>query len=219
LFFQEKKNIMKTEKKLSNFNQLVPYVIEVTERGERAYDIYSRLLEDRIIFIGFPINDAVANTVIAQILFLQNKDSNKDISVFLNTPGGSITAGLAIYDTMQFVRCDVATYCIGQAASMGAVLLAGGKKDKRFLLPHSRVLIHQPFGEIGGTTTDVSIHTKEMIRLRRIINEILSHHTGQSLKKIEKDTERDYFMNADEAVKYGLADKIIYPDGNNKDEK
>ncbi|HOC02168.1 MAG TPA: ATP-dependent Clp protease proteolytic subunit [Candidatus Ratteibacteria bacterium] len=210
---------MKTEKKLSNFNQLVPYVIEVTERGERAYDIYSRLLEDRIIFIGFPINDAVANTVIAQILFLQNKDSNKDISVFLNTPGGSITAGLAIYDTMQFVRCDVATYCIGQAASMGAVLLAGGKKDKRFLLPHSRVLIHQPFGEIGGTTTDVSIHTKEMIRLRRIINEILSHHTGQSLKKIEKDTERDYFMNADEAVKYGLADKIIYPDGNNKDEK
>jgi len=210
---------MKTEKKLSNFNQLVPYVIEVTERGERAYDIYSRLLEDRIIFIGFPINDAVANTVIAQILFLQNKDSNKDISVFLNTPGGSITAGLAIYDTMQFVRCDVATYCIGQAASMGAVLLAGGKKDKRFLLPHSRVLINQPFGEIGGTTTDVSIHTKEMIRLRRIINEILSHHTGQSLKKIEKDTERDYFMNADEAVKYGLADKIIYPDGNNKDEK
>lgn len=139
--------------------------------------------------------------------------------MFLNTPGGSITAGLAIYDTMQFVRCDVATYCIGQAASMGAVLLAGGKKDKRFLLPHSRVLIHQPFGEIGGTTTDVSIHTKEMIRLRRIINEILSHHTGQSLKKIEKDTERDYFMNADEAVKYGLADKIIYPDGNNKDEK
>ncbi|MCM8814750.1 MAG: ATP-dependent Clp protease proteolytic subunit [Candidatus Omnitrophica bacterium] len=194
---------------------MIPYVIEVTERGERAYDIYSRLLEDRIIFIGFTITDAVANTVIAQLLFLQNKDSTKDISVFLNTPGGSITAGLAIYDTMQFVRCDVATYCIGQAASMGAVLLAGGKKNKRFVLPHSRVLIHQPFGEIGGTTIDVSIHTREMIRLRNIINEILAKHTGQALEKIEKDTERDYFMSAQEAVEYGLADKIIYP--NNKD--
>lgn len=195
-------------------NQLIPYVIEVTERGERAYDIYSRLLEDRIIFIGFPVTDAVANAVIAQLLFLQNKDPNKDISLFLNTPGGSITAGLAIYDTIQFVKCDVATYCIGQAASMGAVLLAGGTKGKRFLLPHSRVLIHQPFGEIGGTTIDVSIHTREMIRLRNIINEILSKHTGQSLKKIEKDTERDYFMDAKEAVEYGLADKIIYPNKN-----
>lgn len=193
-------------------NQLIPYVIEVTERGERAYDIYSRLLEDRIIFIGFPITDSVANAVIAQLLYLQHKDSKKDISLFLNTPGGSITAGLAIYDTIQFVSCDVATYCIGQAASMGAVLLAGGKKDKRFLLPHSRVLIHQPFGEVGGTTIDVSIHTKEMIRLRNIINEILSKHTGQNLKKIEKDTERDYFMDAKEAVEYGLADKIIYPE-------
>ncbi len=207
---------METEKRTSSFNQLIPYVIEVTERGERAYDIYSRLLEDRIIFIGFPINDAVANTVIAQLLFLQNKDSNKDISLFLNTPGGSITAGLAIYDTIQFVKCDVATYCIGQAASMGAVLLTGGRKGKRFVLPHSRVLIHQPFGEVGGTTTDVSIHTKEMIRLRKIINEILTRHTGQSLKKIEKDTERDYFMDAEETVKYGLADKIIYPDDNNR---
>lgn len=202
--------------KSSSFNQLIPYVIETTERGERAYDIYSRLLEDRIIFIGFPITDTVANAVIAQLLFLQNKDSSKDISLFLNTPGGSITAGLAIYDTIQFVKCDVATYCIGQAASMGAVLLAGGRKGKRFVLPHSRVLIHQPFGEIGGTTTDVSIHTKEMIRLRNIINEILSKHTGQQLKKIEKDTERDYFMDAEEAVKYGLADKIIYPEGNNE---
>ncbi len=197
------------------FNQLIPYVIEVTDRGERAYDIYSRLLEDRIIFIGFPINDAVANTAIAQLLFLQNKDSGKEIGLFLNTPGGSITAGLAIYDTIQFVKCDVATYCIGQAASMGAVLLAGGKKGKRFLLPHSRVLIHQPFGEIGGTTTDVSIHTNEMIRLRKIINEILAHHTGQSLKKIERDTERDYFMDAQEAIRYGLADKVIYPEGDN----
>ncbi|HOJ31504.1 MAG TPA: ATP-dependent Clp protease proteolytic subunit [bacterium] len=197
-----------------SYNQLIPYVIEVTERGERAYDIYSRLLEDRIIFIGFPITDTVANAVIAQLLFLQNKDASKDVSLFLNTPGGSITAGLAIYDTIQFVKCDVATYCIGQAASMGAVLLAGGKKNKRFVLPHSRVLIHQPFGEIGGTTTDVSIHTKEMIRLRSIINQVLAKHTGQTLKKIEKDTERDYFMDAEEAVKYGLADKIIYP--NNK---
>lgn len=205
---------METEKKTSSFNQLIPYVIEVTERGERAYDIYSRLLEDRIIFIGLPITDAVANTVIAQLLFLQNKDSSKDISLFLNTPGGSITAGLAIYDTIQFVKCDVATYCIGQAASMGAVLLTGGRKGKRFVLPNSRVLIHQPFGEIGGTTIDVSIHTNEMIRLRKIINEILSRHTGQSLKKIEKDTERDYFMDANETVKYGLADKIIYPDSN-----
>lgn len=206
---------MSKVEKNKSLNQLIPYVIEVTERGERAYDIYSRLLEDRIIFIGFTINDAVANTVIAQLLFLQNKDATKDISVFLNTPGGSITAGLAIYDTMQFVKCNVATYCIGQAASMGAVLLAGGKKNKRFVLPHSRVLIHQPFGEIGGTTIDVSIHTREMIRLRNIINEILSKHTGQALEKIEKDTERDYFMSAQEAVEYGLADKIIYP--NNKD--
>lgn len=200
------------KEELKVVNQLIPYVIEVTERGERAYDIYSRLLEDRIIFLGFPITDSVANAVIAQLLYLQHKDAKKDISLFLNTPGGSITAGLAIYDTIQFVSCDVATYCIGQAASMGAVLLAGGKKDKRFLLPHSRVLIHQPFGEVGGTTIDVSIHTREMIRLRNIINEILSKHTGQSLKKIEKDTERDYFMDAKEAVEYGLADKIIYPE-------
>ncbi len=202
---------MSKEKNSNSFNQLIPYVIEATERGERAYDIYSRLLEDRIVFIGFPITDTVANTVIAQLLFLQNKDSNKDISLFLNTPGGSITAGLAIYDTIQFVKCDVATYCIGQAASMGAVLLAGGRKNKRFLLPNSRILIHQPFGEVGGTTIDVSIHTKEMIRLRNIINQILSKHTGQKLEKIEKDTERDYFMDAQEAVDYGLADKIIYP--------
>ncbi|MCM8765125.1 MAG: ATP-dependent Clp protease proteolytic subunit [Candidatus Omnitrophica bacterium] len=206
---------MSKVEKNKSLNQLIPYVIEVTERGERAYDIYSRLLEDRIIFIGFTINDAVANTVIAQLLFLQNKDATKEISVFLNTPGGSITAGLAIYDTMQFVKCNVATYCIGQAASMGAVLLAGGKKNKRFVLPHSRVLIHQPFGEIGGTAIDVSIQTREMIRLRNIINEILSKHTGQALEKIEKDTERDYFMSAQEAVEYGLADKIIYP--NNKE--
>ena len=190
-------------------NQLIPYVIEQTERGERAYDIYSRLLKDRIIFIGTPITDNVANVVIAQFLFLQSEDPEKDIHLYLNTPGGSITSGLAIYDTMQFVSCDVATYCIGQAASMGAILLAGGTKGKRFVLPHSRVMIHQPWGGVEGTATEVNIHTKEMLRLRKIVNEILSLHTGQPIKKIAKDTERDYFMSAEEAVKYGLSDKII----------
>ncbi|HDN97646.1 MAG: ATP-dependent Clp protease proteolytic subunit [Candidatus Omnitrophota bacterium] len=192
-------------------DQLIPYVIETTERGERAYDIYSRLLKDRIIFIGAPITDHLANIVIAEFLFLQNEDQKKDIHLYLNTPGGSITAGLAIYDTMQFVSCDVATYCIGQAASMGALLLVGGTKGKRYLLPHSRVLIHQPWGGVEGSATDVSIHTKEMLRLRRIVNEILSLHTGQPIKKIERDTERDYFMDAEEAIKYGIADKIIKP--------
>ena len=195
--------------------QLVPYVIETTERGERAYDIYSRLLEDRIIFIGSPITDLVANTVIAELLFLQNRDAGKDISLFLNTPGGSITAGLAIYDTLQFVKCDVATHCIGQAASMGAVLLAGGTKGKRFVLPHSRILIHQPWGATEGTTADVSIQTREMVRLRALLNNILVKHTGKSLKKIEKDTDRDYFMSSEEAVKYGLADQIIFPSKHN----
>jgi len=190
-------------------SQLIPYVIEQTERGERAYDIYSRLLKDRIIFIGTPVTDNVANVVIAQFLFLQSEDPEKDIHLYLNTPGGSITSGLAIYDTMQFVSCDVATYCIGQAASMGAILLAGGTKGKRFVLPHSRVMIHQPWGGVEGTATEVNIHTKEMLRLRKIVNEILSLHTGQPIKKIAKDTERDYFMSAEEAVKYGLSDKII----------
>lgn len=190
-------------------NQLIPYVIESTERGERAYDIYSRLLKDRIIFIGTPITDNVANVVIAQFLFLQSEEPEKDIHLYLNTPGGAITAGLAIYDTMQFVTCNVATYCIGQAASMGAILLAGGAKGKRFVLPHSRVMIHQPWGGVEGTATEVNIHTKEMLRLRKIVNEILSLHTGQPLKKIAKDTERDYFMDAEESVKYGISDKII----------
>ena len=190
-------------------NQLIPYVIEQTERGERAYDIYSRLLKDRIIFIGTPITDSVANVVIAQFLFLQSEDPEKDIHLYLNTPGGSITSGLAIYDTIQFVSCDVATYCIGQATSMGAILLAGGTKGKRFVLPHSRVMIHQPWGGVEGTATEVNIHTKEMLRLRKIVNEILSLHTGQPIKKIAKDTERDYFMSAEEAVKYGISDKII----------
>jgi ATP-dependent Clp protease, protease subunit len=192
-------------------NQLIPYVIEKTERGERAYDIYSRLLKDRIVFIGSAIDDHLANIVIAEFLFLQSEDSHKDIHLYLNTPGGSITEGLAIYDTIQFVSCDVCTYCIGQAASMGAVLLAGGRKGKRFLLPNSRILIHQPWGGVEGTTADIDIHTKEMLRVRTIINKILANHTGQKLKKVEKDTDRDYFMNAEEAVNYGVGDKIIEP--------
>jgi len=189
--------------------QLIPYVIDTTERGERAYDIYSRLLKDRIIFIGSAITDHLANVVIAEFLFLQNENPKKEIHLYLNTPGGSITAGLAVYDTMQFVSCDVCTYCIGQASSMGALLLAGGAKGKRLLLPNSRVLIHQPWGGVEGTAKDVDIQTKEMMRLREIVTNILALHTGQSVKKVEKDTDRDYFMNAEEAVSYGLGDKII----------
>ena len=191
-------------------NQLIPIVIEESGKIERAYDIFSRLLKDRIIFIGSVIDDHLANIVIAEFLFLQNEDAQKDIHLYLNTPGGSITAGLAIYDTMQFISCDVATYCIGQASSMGAVLLAGGTKDKRCLLPNSRVLIHQPWGGVEGTATDVSIHTREIMRLRNIVNETLALHTGKPVKTIARDTERDYFMNAEEAVKYGLGDKIIH---------
>ncbi|MCL5409175.1 MAG: ATP-dependent Clp protease proteolytic subunit [Candidatus Omnitrophica bacterium] len=202
----------KRKNQLNNFNnQLIPYIIESTEKGERAYDIYSRLLKDRIIFLGSPINDEIANVIVAQLLFLQNDDPKKEISIYLNTPGGSITAGLAIYDTMQFVKNDIATYCIGQAASMGALILAGGTKGKRFLLPHSRVLIMNHWGEIGGTTIDVSIHTKEMLRIRSIINELLAKHTNQDIKKIEVDTERDYFMSAEESIEYGIADSIIKP--------
>ena len=190
-------------------NQLIPIVIEETKIGERAFDIYSRLLKDRIVFISAPIDDHIANIIIAQFLFLQNQDGKKDIHLYLNTPGGSITSGLAIYDTMQFVSCDVATYCIGQASSMGAILLAGGTKDKRYLLPNSRVLIHQPWGGFEGQASDIDIQTREMLRLRKIVNETLSLHTGKSIKTIEKDTERDFYMNAEEAVKYGLGDKII----------
>jgi len=189
--------------------QLVPYVIEKTNRGERAYDIYSRLLKDRIVFIGSTIDDVVANVAVAQMLFLQMEDEKKDICLYLNSPGGSITAGLAIYDTMQFVRCDVATYCIGQASSMAAVLLAGGKKGKRYVLPSSRVLIHQPWGATQGVTADISIQTKEMLRIRDYVNKILVKHTGQSLEKIEKDTDRDFFMSAAEAVEYGIVDEVL----------
>lgn len=189
---------------------LVPMVIEQTSRGyERAYDIYSRLLKDRILFIGTPIDDFVANLIIAQLLFLQMEDTNKDINVYVNSPGGSVTAGLAIYDTIQFVKCDVATYCVGQAASMGALLLCAGTKGKRFALPNSRVMIHQPWGGVQGAASDISIQAKEILKLRERLNEILSAHTGKPLEKIEKDTDRDYFMSAKEAQDYGLIDEVV----------
>jgi len=191
-------------------NQMyVPMVIEQTGRVERAYDIYSRLLKDRIIFIGTPIDDNIANVVIAQMLFLQMEDVNKDINVYVNTPGGAITAGLAMYDTMQFVKCDIATYCIGQAASLGALLLCAGTKGKRFALPNSRIMIHQPWGGVQGTAEDISIQTKEILRLRSKVNEILSSHTGKSLNKIKEDTDRDFFMSAQEAKEYGILDEVL----------
>jgi len=194
---------------------LVPMVIEQTSRGyERAYDIYSRLLKDRIVFIGTPIDDYVANLVIAQMLFLQMEDVNKDISVYINSPGGSVTSGLAIYDTMQFVKCDVATFCVGQASSMGALLLCAGVKGKRHTLPNSRIMIHQPWGGVQGAAEDISRHAKEILKMRDRLNEILANHTGQSLEKVQKDTDRDYFMSANEAKEYGIIDEVII--GKNK---
>jgi len=189
---------------------LVPMVIEQTPRGyERAYDIYSRLLKERIVFIGTPIDDMVANLIIAQMLFLQMEEANKEISVYINSPGGSVTSGLAIYDTMQFIKPDVSTYCIGQATSMGAILLSAGTKGKRFALPNSRIMIHQPWGGIQGAAEDISRHAKEILKLRDEINQILAVHTGQSLERIQKDTDRDYFMSAQEAKAYGLVDEVI----------
>jgi ATP-dependent Clp protease protease subunit len=188
---------------------LIPTVIEKTGRGERAYDIYSRLLEDRIVFIGTPIDDHVANLVIAQLLFLQKENQSQDISMFLNTPGGSVTAGLAIYDTMQFVQCPVATYCIGQAASMGAVLLAAGTKGKRHALPHARVMIHQPWGGVQGTAADISIQAEEILKLKETLTSILANHCGQALDKVSEDSDRDFFMSAEEAKNYGLVDEIV----------
>lgn len=188
---------------------LIPMVIEQTGRGERAYDIYSRLLKDNIIFLGTPIDDNVANLVIAQLLFLEAENPDKDIYLYINSPGGSVSAGLAIYDTMQFIKPDVTTICIGQAASMAAVLLAGGTKGKRFALPHSRILIHQPMGGMQGQASDIEIHANEIIRIKKLLNEILSKHTGQPVEKIEKDTDRDYIMSAEEAIEYGIIDKII----------
>ena len=190
---------------------LVPIVIEKTGRGERSYDIYSRLLKDRIVFLGGQVSDNVANLIIAQMLFLSNEDSKSDIHFYINSPGGVITAGLAIYDTMQFLRCDVATYCIGQAASMGAVLLAGGTAGKRFLLSNSRVLLHQPhvMGILEGPATDLDIEAREILRLRERLHNILAHHTGQDAEKIEKDTDRNLWLDAEESVEYGLADRIL----------
>lgn len=187
----------------------IPIVIETTGRYERAYDIYSRLLKDRIIFIGSPIDDYTANLVVAQLLFLEAQDPDKDVNLYINSPGGSVTAGLAIYDTMQYIKCDVSTICIGMCASMAAILLAGGTKGKRYALPNSRVMIHQPLGGAEGPVTDVEIRAKELMRIKRLLNEILSEHTGQPLEKIEKDTDRDFFMSAQEAKDYGIVDKVI----------
>jgi ATP-dependent Clp protease protease subunit len=188
---------------------LIPIVVEQSSRGERAYDIYSRLLRDRIIFLGTGVTDEIANLVIAQMLFLEAEDSEKEIHFYINSPGGLVTAGLAIYDTMQYIRSPVATYCMGQAASMGALLLAAGEKGKRFALPHSRILIHQVMGSFAGQASDVDIQAKEILRLREKLNAILSRHTGQPLERIAQDTDRDYFMSGDEAKEYGLVDQVI----------
>ena len=188
---------------------LIPMVVEQTGRGERSYDIYSRLLKERIVFIGSEITDDLANLVVAQLLFLQSEDATKDVSVYVNSPGGSVTAGLAIYDTMQFLKCDVVTYCIGQAASMGAVLLTAGSKGKRHALPGARIMIHQPWGGAQGTASDIHIQAQEILRLKEYINAILAKHTGKPLKTVEKDTDRDFFMSAEEAAKYGLVDDVL----------
>ena len=188
---------------------LVPMVVEQTGRGERAYDIFSRLLKDRIIFIGTAITDEVSNLAIAQMLFLQGEDADKDINVYINSPGGSVTAGLAIYDTIQFLKCPVTTYCVGQAASMGAVLLAAGEKGKRFALPNARIMIHQPWGGVEGHAADISIQAKEILRLRDRLNDILAFHTGKAVEKVAKDTDRDYFMTPEEAREYGIVDEVV----------
>ncbi|APT72357.1 Clp protease [Thermosipho sp. 1063] len=205
---------MKRVKKI--IDQYVPMVVENTGKYERAYDIYSRLLKDRIIFLGSAIDDHVANLIVAQLLFLEAEDPDKDIQLYINSPGGSVSAGLAIYDTMQYVKCDVVTICIGQAASMGAVLLAGGAKGKRFSLPNSRIMIHQPLGGAEGPAKDVEIMTRELLRIKNKINEILSFHTGQPIERLEKDTDRDFFMTPEEALEYGLIDKVIKPEDRKK---
>jgi ATP-dependent Clp protease protease subunit len=187
----------------------MPFVVEQTHRGERSYDIYSRLLKDRIVFLGTPVDDDVANVIIAQLLFLESEDPDKDISLYINSPGGSVTAGLAIYDTMQYVKPQVSTICLGQAASMGAFLLAGGAKGKRFAVPNARIMIHQLSGGFQGQGTDIEIHAREALRLKQKLNEILARHTGQPLERIEKDTERDYFMGPGEAKEYGILDEVI----------
>lgn len=188
---------------------LVPMVVEQTSRGERSYDIYSRLLKERVIFVVGPIEDHMANLIVAQLLFLESENPDKDISLYINSPGGSVTAGLAIYDTMQFIKCDISTLCVGQAASMGAVLLAGGAKGKRFALPHSRVMIHQPLGGFQGQASDIDIHAREILKIREQLNSMLAEHTGQDIETIDKDTERDNFMSAEESAEYGMIDKVI----------
>lgn len=190
-------------------NYLIPTVIEKSPQGERAYDIYSRLLKDRIVFLGGPVTDGMANIIIAQLLFLENQDPEKDIKIYINSPGGSVTAGLAIYDTMQYVKCDVSTICVGLAASMGAVLLAAGAKGKRFSLPNSEVLIHQVMGGAEGQATDIEISARHILKMKDRLNNILAKHTSQSISKVEKDSDRDYYMSADEALKYGIVDKIV----------
>jgi ATP-dependent Clp protease protease subunit len=191
-------------------SNLVPIVVEQSSRGERSYDIYSRLLKERIIFIVGQIEDHMANLIVAQLLFLESENPDKDIHLYINSPGGSVTAGMSIYDTMQFIKPDVSTMCIGQAASMGALLLAGGAKDKRFCLPHSRVMIHQPLGGFQGQASDIEIHAKEILEIRHRLNLVLANHTGQNLDIIEKDTDRDNFMNAKEALEYGIIDKVMH---------
>ena len=190
-------------------NQLVPMVVEQTPRGERAFDIYSRLLKERVIFITGPIEDHMANLVVAQLLFLEAENPEKDINIYINSPGGSVTSGMSIYDTMSYIKPDISTLCIGQASSMGAILLTGGTKGKRFALPNSRIMIHQPLGGFQGQATDIEIHAQEILKIRTKLNEILSHHSGKDIDKVSKDTERDNFMSGDEAVKYGLIDKVI----------
>jgi len=191
------------------YGQLVPIVVESTGRGERAYDIYSRLLKERIVFVGFPIDDTIASLIIAQLLFLESEDPDKDIHVYINTPGGSVSAGLAVYDTMQYIRPDVATICTGMAASMGAILLAGGAPGKRTSLPNSRIMIHQPWGGTRGTASDISIQAEEILKIKKKINQILAHHTGKDESQIEKDTDRDRYMSPEEAKEYGLIDNLL----------
>jgi ATP-dependent Clp protease protease subunit len=195
--------------KLKTFGQLIPMVVEQSPRGERAFDIYSRLLRDRIVFLGTPLTDEVANVIIAELLFLEAEDPDKDISLYINCPGGIVTAGLAVYDTIQYVKPNISSICMGQAASMGALLLAAGAKKKRFALPNSRIMIHQPLGGVQGQATDIGIQAKEIMRMKAKMNELMAKHTGQPLAKIEKDTDRDFFMTAEEAKAYGLVDEVI----------
>jgi ATP-dependent Clp protease, protease subunit len=210
---------LKKEKTKENTMALIPMVIEQTGRGERAYDIYSRLLKERIIFLGTPVDDNIASLIIAQLLFLEAEDPDKDIYLYVNSPGGIVTSGMAIYDTMQYVKPDIVTTCIGQAASMGAVLLAAGTKGKRFALPNARIMIHQPAGGVQGQATDIDIHAKEILKIRERLNEILAEKTGQSLEKIAKDTDRNFFMDANEAKDYGLIDEILVKRGSERDIK